>query len=121
MRYINVEDDFVNKVLQANKLMNKAKNLNEAQDFEVFEEGQVEEHVCPLCESELDQPIPEENLQECVDFILGTLNEALEIQGEYLEESEEDEEYYDIDEEYEVGTDEDEDDCNEEPKQKRRK
>jgi len=30
----------------------------------------------------------EENMQECVDFILGTINEALEQDGEFLEESE---------------------------------
>ena len=87
MRYINVEDDFVGKILAANQLA-PSKELNESQDFEVVEEGyEAEDHVCPLCESELEHPIPEENMQECVDFILGTINEALEQDGEYLEES----------------------------------
>ena len=88
MRYINVDEDFVGKILAANQLAT-AENLTESQEVEVVEEAQADEHVCPLCESELEHPIPEENMQECVDFILGTINEALEMEGEYLEESEE--------------------------------
>jgi len=87
MRYINVDDDFVGKILAANQLAT-AEALTESQEVEVVEEAQADEHVCPLCESELEHPIPEENMQECVDFILGTINEALEQDGEYLEESE---------------------------------
>ena len=87
MRYINVDDDFVGKILAANQLAT-AEALTESQEVEVVEEAQADEHVCPLCESELEHPIPEENMQECVDFILGTINEALEQDGEFLEESE---------------------------------
>ena len=115
MRYINVDDDFVGKILAANQLAT-AENLTESQEVEVVEEAQADEHVCPLCESELEHPIPEENMQECVDFILGTINEALEMEGEYLEESEDE-----LDEEYEVGSDEDEDEMEEEPKKKDKK
>jgi hypothetical protein len=93
MRYIDVNDEFVGKILAANQLAS-AGGLNESQEVEVVEEGYADdEHVCPLCESELEHPIPEENMQECVDFILGTINEALEMEGEYLEES--DDEYLD--------------------------
>ena len=108
MRYINVDDEFVGKILAANQLAN-SKGLNESQEVEVVEEGIADEHVCPLCESELEHPIPEENMQECVDFILGTINEALEHDGEYLEESE-DEDLYEAEEEEEKDEDEDEDD-----------
>jgi len=87
MRYVNVDDDFVGKILAANQLAT-SEALTESQEVEVVEEAQADEHVCPLCESELEHPIPEENMQECVDFILGTINEALEQDGEYLEESE---------------------------------
>tara|TARA_Y100001938_G_C8037592_1_gene404249 strand:- start:691 stop:1008 length:318 start_codon:yes stop_codon:yes gene_type:complete len=90
MRYINVDDDFVGEILAANKLSN-SKDLNESQEVEVVEEACEEGHVCPLCESELDEPISEQNMQECVDFILGTINEALEHDGESLEESEDEE------------------------------
>ena len=89
MRYINVDDEFVGKILAANQLA-ESNDLNESQEVEVVEEAVADEHVCPLCESELEHPIPEENMQECVDFILGTINEALEQDGEYLEESEDD-------------------------------
>jgi len=89
MRYINVDDSFVGEILAANKLSN-SKDLNESQEVEVVEEACEEGHVCPLCESELDAPISEEAMQECVDFILGTINEALEQDGESLEEAEED-------------------------------
>jgi len=104
MRYIDVNDEFVGKILAANQLATTG-GLNESQEVEVVEEGYADEdHVCPLCESELEHPIPEENMQECVDFILGTINEAMEMEGEYLEESEDE-----LDEEYEVGTIDDED------------
>ena len=103
MRYINVDDDFVGQILAANQLTEK-KDMNESQEVEVVEEAQAEEHVCPLCESELDAPISEEAMQECVDFILGTINEALEQDGDSLEESEDE-----LDEEYEVGSDNDRD------------
>ena len=117
MRYINVDDEFVGKILAANQLV-ESKDLNESQEVEVVEEACEEGHVCPLCESELDEPISEQNMQECVDFILGTINEALEQDGEYLEESEEE-----LDEEYEVGSDDDEDegDCPSKDKKKDKK
>ena len=98
MRYINVDDEFVGKILAANQLA-ESKGLNESQEVEVFEEAVADDHVCPLCESELEHPIPEENMQECVNFILGTINEALEQEGEYLEESDEDDDYYEDEDE----------------------
>jgi len=91
MRYIDVEDDFVKKILTASSP--KAGTLSESQ--EVFEEGYDEEqeaHACPLCESQLEEPISEEAMQECVDFIMQTINEAIELEGELFEESEEEEE-----------------------------
>lgn len=110
MRYINVDDEFVGKILAANQLASNT-GLNESQEVEVVEEAQAEEHVCPLCESELEHPIPEENMQECVDFILGTINEALEQDGEYLEESEDE----DLDE-----AEEEEDEDEDKPKKKKK-
>jgi len=123
MRYIDVNDEFVGKILAANQLA-ASKGLNESQEVEVVEEGIADEHVCPLCESELEHPIPEENMQECVDFILGTINEALEHDGEYLEESEDDDDYYeDGDEDLDEAEceDDDEDDDEDMPKKKKKK
>jgi hypothetical protein len=113
MRYIDVNDEFVGKILAANQL--STQGLNESQEVEVVEEAQADEHVCPLCESELEQPIPEENMQECVDFILGTINEALEQDGEYLEESEDEDFEEDLDEAEEEDEDEDEDEDDKKP------
>ena len=115
MRYIDVNNDFVGKILAANQLTAK-EDLKESQEVEVVEEACEEGHVCPLCESELDEPISEQAMQECVDFILGTINEALEQDGEYLEESEDE-----LDEEYEVGTDSDEDCPSKDGKKKKKK
>ena len=121
MRYINVDDEFVGKILAANQLASNT-GLNESQEVEVVEEAQTEEHVCPLCESELEHPIPEENMQECVDFILGTINEALEHDGEYLEESEDDDDYYeDEDEDLDEAECEDDGGNDDEDRPKRRK
>ena len=108
MRYINVDDDFVGQILAANQLT-ESKDITESKEVEVVEEAQVEEHVCPLCESELDAPISEEAMQECVDFILGTINEALEQDGEFLEEADDEDEDKDEDgDEDESQEDEDE-------------
>ena len=110
MRYINVEDDYVGKILAANQLTD-SKDLNESKEVEVVEEACEEGHVCPLCESELDEPISEQAMQECVDFILGTINEALEKDGEFLEEADDEDEDKDEDED-EDESQEDEDEKN---------
>ena len=102
MRYINVDDEYVSNILEANKVQ-KADNLNESEVI-VEEQHEEEVHACPLCESELDEPIAEEAMQECVDYILATLNEAAELEGEMLEEAE------DEDEDEDEKDDEDEDD-----------
>ena len=109
MRYINVDDDYVCKILAANQLV-ESKDLSESQEVEVVEEACEEGHVCPLCESELDAPISEEAMQECVDFILGTINEALEQDGESIEEAEEKDEDEDEKEEEDKDEEDKEDD-----------
>ena len=88
MKYLDVSDEYVKSVLAANDLVSKIDESAEVEQ-EIVEES-TEAHACPLCESELDEPIPEENMNECVSFILDALNEAQEGEGESLEESEED-------------------------------
>jgi hypothetical protein len=110
MRYINVDDDYVGKILAANQLV-ESKKVDEAQEVEVVEEACEEGHVCPLCESELDGPISEQAMQECVDFILGTINEALEEDSESIEEADEKDE--DEDEKEEEDKDEEDKDNDE--------
>lgn len=109
MRYIDVDDSYVDQILAANKVAKGNLNEGEMPDFikqkmknkdDKDDEGKkdkkddkpcesTELHACPLCESELDEPISEENMQECVDFILGKINEALDLDGDSLEEAEE--------------------------------
>ena len=113
MRYINVYDEFVGKILAANQLVEtkeESQELVESQEVETVEEACEEGHVCPLCESELDAPISEEAMQECVDFILGTINEALEQDGESIEEAEEKDEDEDEKEEEDKDEEDKEDD-----------
>ena len=109
MRYINVDDDYVGQILAANQLV-ESKEINEAQEVEVVEEACEDGHVCPLCESVLDAPISEEAMQECVEFILGTINEALEQDGESIEEAEEKDEDEDEKEEEDKDEEDKEDD-----------
>jgi len=101
MRYINVDDQYVSNILQANKsLEKKSSSLNES-EFVVEEQYEEEVHACPLCESELDEPISEENMQECVDYISAVINEAQALVEEYEEEDYDEELYESEDDEYE--------------------
>jgi len=90
MKGIQVTDDFINAVL-------KGCNLTESQEVEVIEEGE-DEHVCPLCESQLEEAISEEQMSEHVGFMLSVLNESLEDDGESLDEDEYQDEDEDEDE-----------------------
>jgi hypothetical protein len=96
MKYVEVSDEYVAGILEANHL--KAVNVESVVESqtEVVEDinEEVEDHVCPLCESHLDEELSETALQECVDFIMETINELTEEDGESLEESEEDEVEY---------------------------
>ena len=89
MKYLDVSDEYVKSVLAANDLVSKIDESAEVEQ-EIVEESTEAEHACPLCESELDAPVSDENMNECVQFILDALNEAQEGEGESLEESEED-------------------------------
>ena len=88
MKYLDVSDEYVKTVLAANALVSKIDESGE--DAPVIAET-AEVHACPLCETQLSEPIPEENMNECVEFILGTINEAMEQEGETLSEADDDE------------------------------
>lgn len=70
-------------------------------DEEQIEEA-VEAHVCPLCESQLEEAISDERLAEHVDFMVGIINEMEDISDEDLTELAEelvsDEDQEDLDE-----------------------
>ena len=93
MRYINVDDDYVKSVLLANSLLDttliqESEAMGE-EEQEIIEE--TEEHVCPLCETELIEAISEDSWASCVNTILEVINEATSEEGEDLSESDEDE------------------------------
>tara|TARA_R110000782_G_scaffold76057_3_gene151517 strand:- start:64 stop:366 length:303 start_codon:yes stop_codon:yes gene_type:complete len=92
MRYVDVSKEYVASVLEAVCPGTAVKEpIVEAKDAPVEEvvNEEVEEHVCPLCESELDEALSDESLQECLEFIMDTINELNEEEGETLEEAEE--------------------------------
>ena len=49
-------------------------------------EEAVEGHVCPLCESQLEDAISDEQLAEHVDFMVGVISEMEDISDEDLTE-----------------------------------
>jgi hypothetical protein len=108
MRYIDVADEYVNQILEANKLSNKSlteaecpshddkskKKRKEEDNPEEKMDGKesTELHQCPLCESELDEALTVERIQEHIEQILETINEAEEFEGEELSEADDEEE-----------------------------
>ena len=108
MQYVNVDDQFVADILKANKILKEEVDLNES--AEVIVEESEEVHACPLCESELDEPISEQSMQECIDFVVATLQEAAELEGEMLSEADDEEDEEDADEEDDDEEDDDEED-----------
>lgn len=115
MRYVDVADEFVNQILEANKLTNQSLTEAKAAKPQVEEKEEEEEkvapkkteeatelHQCPLCESQLDEALTVERIQEHIEQILETINEAEEFEGEELSETE------DADEEEKEEEDEDE-------------
>ena len=61
------------------------------QEEEVVQES-AETHVCPLCESHLEQPISDEKLAEHVDFMVDVIDEIGSITEEDLADDGEEEE-----------------------------
>ena len=76
---------------------------DQGQDAEMVEEA-VEAHVCPLCESTLEQDISDEQLAEHVNFMVDIINEMGDITDEEIDEiveaAEEDQDAEDLDEAY---------------------
>lgn len=92
MKGITLTDELVSQIVGK-----PATKISESQETV----GQGGEHVCPLCESHLEEPISEEKIQEHVDYFLEVINENFDIVGDDLDEDEEnsDEDAEDLDEE----------------------
>lgn len=80
MRGITLSEDFVKQIVGANS----TKKISES-----TEAPKAEAHVCPLCESQLAEPISDEKIQEHVDYFLDVINENFDIVGEDINEEEE--------------------------------
>lgn len=92
MRGITLSDEFVSQIV----------GKTAAKISESTEAPQAEAHVCPLCESHLEEPISEEKIQEHVDYFLDVINENFDIVGDDLDEGEELDEEEQLDEEEEL-------------------
>lgn len=79
MRGIQLTEDYISQIV----------GKPAAKISESAEAPQAEKHVCPLCESHLEEPISEEKIQEHVDYFLEVINENFDIVGEELNEEEE--------------------------------
>jgi hypothetical protein len=96
------------------KGQSKSTEVNESKDTE----DKFEKHVCPLCESELNEEISDEKLLEHSQEILAVFEAVDEAVQELINESEEDgsgdededEDSYDEDDEAESEDDEDSED-----------
>jgi len=72
--------------------LNESVQEPQAQEVQVddTQEEQIEEaveaHVCPLCESQLEDAISDEQLAEHVDFMVGIINEMEDISDDDLTE-----------------------------------
>lgn len=85
MKGIQVTNDFVDRVLAANGLAKVNESAEVKAEEVVVEEAGV--HVCPLCESSLNEAISQEKIEEHVNYILGILEENVdEGDGEDLDE-----------------------------------
>jgi hypothetical protein len=99
MRGINVSDDFVSQIL--GKPVAKLSESSVVEET-VNEETAEDVHVCPLCESHLEEEISQEKIDEHINFFLSVINENFDFAGDDLDESE-------LEESNEVDQDEDED------------
>ena len=77
MRGISVDQSVIDQIFPK-KVAESKVETNKVQESE---ETEKEVHSCPLCESELAEPLSEEKISEHVDWMLGVLNENFEIDG----------------------------------------
>ena len=108
MRYIDVNDEYVSQILALNNMakdslnegkmpagLAKALGKDKKPEDKKPEDKPCEStelHECPLCESQLDEALTIEQIQEHIDYILETITEAEEFEGEDLDEKYQDDE-----------------------------
>lgn len=93
MRGISVDQSVIDQILTG-KAPAKVEEKTETKPVEKAAPTKVEEstedegetHVCPLCESALENPLSEEKIEEHVNWMLGVINENFEIDADSLDE-----------------------------------
>lgn len=108
MKHLNISDDAMKIILENSAWADFGLKVSTAQDQKLDEaseqiEEEVDEHVCPLCQSHLQEAISDEALMEHTANVLEAVNAATLNEEE---EEEDGEELYEEDE----SEDEDEDD-----------
>lgn len=117
MKHFNISDEAMKIILENSAWQQFGVKVNEAkqnidESAEQAEEEAVEEHVCPLCQSHLQEAISDEALLEHTANVLeavnaATINEEEEEEDgdEIVEEDESDDDDEDFDDEDEVDED----------------
>ena len=110
MKHLNISDDAMKIILENSAWADFGIKVTNAQDQKLDEaseqiEEEADEHVCPLCQSHLDEAISDEALMEHTANVLeavnaATLNEEEEDGEELVEEDESEDEDEDDDDEY---------------------
>ena len=108
MKHFNISDEAMKIILENSAWQQFGVKVNEAkqkidESAEQAEEEAVEEHVCPLCQSHLQEAISDEALMEHTANVLEAVNAAT------INEEEEEEDGDEIVEEDESDDDDDED------------
>jgi len=98
MKGIEITDEFVKMIVESDP----TRKVTESAEAVVEEATDEAEHACPLCESQLEEPLSEETLAEHVDYILDAINESVSyedgeslLEDDELEDDEYDDEYDD--------------------------
>lgn len=111
--HIKIDEDFVKALLKDaawDKAIVSVKEEDETVKVEEAEKvEEAQEHVCPLCESQLDEAISDEAVLEHVDMIQNLLTEADKERKSVGDLKDEDEVEVETDEEVTEAEDEDED------------
>lgn len=100
MRGIDIPADIYNDILQSKVWKDqgvtvKTEPIKESAEVEAEEVNEAEEqvHQCPLCESQLEEAISEEKIDEHVEFLVSVISEAFAEENdlEDLDEQEDEE------------------------------
>lgn len=93
MNHIDVNDEFVNSLFEnagwerfgvnVERKTSDKPSLSESVEYEEdLHEHEEEGYACPLCESDLEEPLDEERIAEHIDTVLTLVSESLNEENE---------------------------------------